>query len=299
MTAPESAGGYVSYPAPVEGSKVRARSESFKDYFSQATLFWKSLSPVEQDHLVAACRFELGKVVTKEVRARMLASFAHVDPALAQRVSEGIGVAVPQDNPRPGVLPPQERPSVERSAALSMANTITDSIKSRRVAVLAADGFDAATVQELKAGLQKQGAHVEVIAPVLGALAGADGAQQTEADKSLPTVASVMYDAVLVPGGSASVQALVQQGDALHFVAEAYKHGKAIGALGEGAELLRQAGLPAAVVSDPRADGAISDVEGVVTSRDRAPAKSYIDPFIAAIARHRHWMRPQQTQVPA
>ena len=297
MLALGNAGGYVSYPAPVEGRKVRDRGEDFKDYFSQATLFWKSLSPVEQDHLVAAASFELGKVAPKEVRTRMLGLFTHVAPELAQRVSANIGVAVPQDAPRPGNLPPTGRPTVERSPALSMENTIKDTIKSRRVAVLAANGVDAAAVQAVKAALQERGAHVDLVAPVLGALTGAGG--QMEADKSLPTVASVMYDAVFVPGGRDSVQALLQQGDALHFVAEAYKHGKAIGAAGEGVELLRQAGLPDAVVSDARTDGAVSNVKGVVTSEDAQSGNDFVDPFAAAIAQHRHWMRARQQQVSA
>ena len=95
MTAPQSAGGYVSYPAPVEGPKVRARTDAFRDYFSQATLFWKSLSAPEQDHLVAACRFELGRVGSTVIRQCMLGLFAHVDATLGQRVAAGIGVAVP------------------------------------------------------------------------------------------------------------------------------------------------------------------------------------------------------------
>jgi len=303
MLALGNAGGYVTFPAPVEGRKVRDRGEGFKDYFSQATLFWKSLSPAEQDHLVAGASFELGKVVAKEVRARMLGLFTHVDPDLAQRVSANIGVAVPQDAPRPGNLPPAGRPTVERSPALSMENTVKDTIESRRVAVLAANGADAAAVQAVKAALQERGAHVDLIAPVLGALTGSGSASgaggQLEADKSLPTVASVMYDAVFVPGGRDSVQALLQQGDALHFVAEAYKHGKAVGAAGEGVELLRQAGLPAAVVPDARTDGAVSSMQGVVTSRETQSWSAFVDPFAAAIAQHRHWMRAQQQQTPA
>ena len=77
----------------------------------------------------------------------MVALFAHVDSALALRVAEGIGVSVPTDNPRPGVLPPKGRPTVEKSAALSMENTPKNTIKGRQIAILAADGVDDATVQ--------------------------------------------------------------------------------------------------------------------------------------------------------
>ncbi len=293
MLAPESVGGYVSFPAHVEGPKTRARSESFNDYFSQATLFWNSLAPIEQDHLIAAARFELGKVLSKEVRTRMLGLLHHVDPKLAQRVSEGIGVPVPEDNPRPGVLPPTGRPTVERSEALSIVNSPKTSIRSRRIAVLAAPGVDGAAVTAVKTGLEQQGGHVEIIAPVLGSIKAKDGSA-LEADKSLPTVASIMYDAVLVPGGRASVDALLQEGDALYFVAEAYKHSKPIGAMVEGINLLRQAGLPTEVLSASGGDGNVANVQGVVTAQSEAASgREFVEPFVNAISQHRYWMRPR------
>ena len=51
---------------------------------------------------------------------------------------------------------------------------------------------------------------------------------------------SVMFDAVLVPGGAQRAEALSRNGDAVHFVLEAYKHCKAICTVGEGVELLRR-----------------------------------------------------------
>ena len=298
MTAPESAGGYVSYPAPVEGPKVRARTDAFRDYFSQATLFWKSLSAPEQDHLVAACRFELGKVGSTAIRQRMLGQFAHVDATLAQRVAAGIGVAVPaeKDNPRPGVAPAAVKPTVERSAALSMEHTAKDSIKSRKVAVLAADGVRTAAVLAVKEALTARGAVVEVIGPWLGTLTGADGGQLA-VDRGLLTVASVMYDAVFVPGGQAAVDALWGEGDARHFVAEAYKHGKAIGAQAEGVALLGAAGLPAS--AGPEAAPGVSAVQGVVRATAAATPQAFADAFAEAIAQHRHWNRAQEAAVSA
>ncbi len=103
--APESEHGYVHYTEKVDGRKTRARSESFKDYFSQATLFWRSMSPAEQQHIVDAALFELGKVETSEVRERMVGLFEFVDHDLAARVGEGLGVAVPTNQPRPGITP--------------------------------------------------------------------------------------------------------------------------------------------------------------------------------------------------
>lgn len=307
MLAPETAGGYVSFPAQVEGQKLRGRGDSFKDYFSQATLFWKSLSPTEQDHVVAAAHFELGKVNTKEVRERMVALFAHVDSTLAQRVAEGIGVSIPTDNPRPGVLPPSGRPTVEKSAALSMENTVKNTIKGRQVAVLAADGVDDATVQTVKNALMQQGAQVKVISRILGTIKGTSG-QQVPVDKSAITTDAIMFDAVFVPDGAESVAQLLKQGAARQFIAEAFKHGKAIGALGEGIQLLYNSNIPGLVM-----DGKTSSKTGASTSKTTATAVSsngvvtapkgsnlntFVEQFAAAIAQHRHWGRPQD-EVPA
>ena len=305
MTASELAGGYVSFPAMVEGPKVRARSDSFKDYFSQATLFWKSLSPTEQDHVVAAAHFELGKVNMKEIRERMVALYTHVDPTLAQRIAEGIGVSVPTDNPRPGTLPPSGRPTVEKSAALSMENTVKNTIKGRQVAILAADGVDDATVQTVKNALMQQGAQVKVVSRILGTLKGTSG-QEVPVDKSAITTDAIMFDAVFVPGGEASVAQLLKQGAARQFVAEAFKHGKAIGAVGEGIQLLYNSNIPGLVMEGKTASGTASSKthatavssNGVVTAPVGSNLNTFVEQFTTAIAQHRHWGRPQD-QVPA
>jgi catalase len=91
-----------------------------------------------------------------------------------------------------------------------------------------------------------------------------------------------VYDAVFIPGGPASVAILQADGNVIHFVNEAFKHGKAIAAAGDGADILRTAGID---------DGAA----GVVTGTGAALARS----FIAAIAQHRAWERTGLMAVPA
>ncbi|HTK88475.1 MAG TPA: DJ-1/PfpI family protein [Nitrospiraceae bacterium] len=144
----------------------------------------------------------------------------------------------------------------------------------RKVAILIADGVTAADVTRMAASLKKGGATAEIIAPHLGELKGTSG--DMKADKTLATVASVMYDAVYVPGGKENISMLLGDYEARHFVREAYNHGKAIAASGEGRELLSAAG--------------ISEAPGVVNEKkesDVGPA------FIEAISRHRHWNRPK------
>src|ERR1041385_3324519 len=84
--------GFTSYAERIDAQKVRARSASFFDHFSQATLFFNSQTETEQGHIIRALRFELGKVETLGIRQRMLGLLAEVDQGLANGVAEGLGM---------------------------------------------------------------------------------------------------------------------------------------------------------------------------------------------------------------
>ena len=284
MMTPENMGGFVSYAEKVEGQKVRKRSESFSDHFSQATLFLNSLSKPEKEHLIEAAHFELGKVESKEVRERMVGLFNHVDHELAKTIAKGIGVAVPTQ----AVIENHGK----SSPALSMENTAKSTIKTRKIAVLAVDGFDSAQIMEMKQALEKEGAKAEIISKFKGMIKSADG-KEMEVDKTFLTAASLMYDAVYVPGGKESVEMLKTQGDAIHFVNEAFKHCKAIAATGEGVDLLVASDIPGI-----KPKSGLEAELGVVTSGD-ASVKDAAEAFVKAIAQHRHWQRVQKSQVPA
>ncbi len=87
-----------------------------------------------------------------------------------------------------------------------------------------------------------------------------------------------------VPGGAASVQRLMKSGDALAFVAESFKHCKAIAASGDGVQLLRA--LPGVKLAGATEAGVVED-QAVVTSGTGALAQA----FITAIGQHRCWTR--------
>jgi catalase len=93
--------GFTSYAERIDAQKIRARSASFFDHFSQATLFFNSQTEPEQNHIVNALRFELGKVETPHIRERMLFLLAQVDKTLANRVAEGLGANVPAKLDKP------------------------------------------------------------------------------------------------------------------------------------------------------------------------------------------------------
>nr|MBA3241061.1 catalase [Acidobacteriota bacterium] len=305
------AGGFTSYAEKIDARKVRARSESFFDHFSQATLFYNSQSAPEQEHIVNALRFELGKVETPAIRERMVYVLTHVDKTLASRVAEGLGMKVPAriDTPLNMSIPADGDPKKFQpkrvgkeggnSPALSMANTVKDTIKTRKVAFLVADGFDGASLAAMKKALTGAGAQVKIVAPRLGFLKGSDGAE-IKIDFSFLTCASVLFDAVYIPGGEKSAAAIKAEADAIHFVNEAFKHCKAIAATGAGIEVLRASSIGAGPKAGQATSvgGRVVSAEGVVTGEDAQAGKAAAE-FIKAIAQHRHWSREAKPQVPA
>ncbi len=230
---------------------MRARSQSFFDHFSQATLFFNSQSDAEKNHLTNALRFELGKVQRVEIRQRMVGLLSQVDKVLAANVAEALGLSVPKKPEQPlnhsipadGVpakfQPKTRDQGLEISKALSMANTVKGNIRSRKVAVLVADGADGNQIESMRKTLSAAGAVVEIIAPKLGNIITASGAALA-VDKSLMTVSSVLYDAVYIPGTAKSVGVLSQKTEALEFISQAYKHCKAIAFESEADSLIQK-----------------------------------------------------------
>jgi catalase len=268
--------GFTSFPEPLHGTKARARSETFEDHFSQATMFLESLTSVEREHLVNACRFEVGKVESLGIRERVVNQiFARIDPALAAAVAEHVGVTLAKKR-----LP---TPDVRPSPALSMERTKKRSIATRKVAVLVAPGVSGQDVAAVRAALEAGGAIAHLVGPFLGPIATDTKGGTVDADKSLLIAPSVMFDAVYVPGGKSSVAALRASGEALAFVEEAYRHYKTIGATGEGA------GLVAAALS--HGDPAPKSEDGVVIGKAGADPRAFAKAFVAALAEDRHWAR--------
>ena len=286
--APSETDGYVHYTERTEGQKVRERSPSFSDHFSQATLFWNSLSAVEKEHLVAAAHFEMGKVEDQGVRERMVDRLNHVDHELAKLVAMGIGVAAPTQAVTKNHG--QSSPAVSQEFSALAVKTA----KGRKVAILAADGVDAEQVSVMKQELTKAGAHAQIVSKFMGTIKSADG-EALMVDKTFLTSASVMFDAIYVPGGAQSIDALKANGDAIHFIDEAFRHCKAIAATGEGVELLKGSNLQGITLSDH----SLQDDQGVITAKTPSNLSKVAKSFVAAIAQHRFWTRTSKQKVPA
>lgn len=298
-------GGFTSYAEKIDAKKVRERSRSFFDHFSQATLFYNSQSEAEKNHLVDALRFELGKVATVAVRQRMVGVLTQIDKDLAAQVAYGLGLQVPAKPEQPinHSIPADGDPKkfqpvavdqgIKRSEALSMANTVKNTIRSRKIAILAADGVDSASLSAVKQALEAEGAVTEVIAPRLGTVAAA-GKTAVPVDKSFLTTSSVFYDGVYVPGGAASATALENEPEAVHFLNEAYKHCKAIAAHATALSLLQATYFSKELPKDKAKDA--KAVPGLIINSD---AGKLSKEFIAAVAQHRFWEREKSRKVPA
>ena len=285
-----SEGGFSSFEERIDATKIRQRSESFFDHFSQPELFYNSMSAVEKRHIQNAFAFELGKVKIVPIRQRMVNILLEIDESLAKIVGEKLGL-IPEKLPQPitdsipadgnlehyhsfkNKLPISDAPS------LSMADKLAENIKSRRIAVLTADGVDDETFTVIKKELMDQGAMVTIIAPNHGFVTTKSG-DQYPIDDSLLTAASVVFDAVYVAGGDA-LKTLAADADALHFVAEAYKHCKPITTAVQGEDFLRKA-LPAVKLPST----------GIT-------ADGNLEKFIQNILKHRFWEREENPVVPA
>ncbi len=277
--------GYVHYPEQVSGQKLQVRSQTFSEHFGQAILFWNSMSEAEKYHIIKAFHFEVGKVTDKATRQKVVDMFNNVDNELARAIALGVGANSPQ---------PVERhmPKVVMSKALTQENPARGSVKTRKVAVLAMDGYNNSELNAVKAALTAQGARIEVISQYLSPIKSSHG-ESVLPDKNFVSASSVLYDAIYVPGGEKSIDGLTHQPYVTEFINEAYKHCKPIAASGEGVALLRQTSIETKMSGG---DEVVSDL-GVVTS-NAAPSSEFNEAFLAAIKMHRHWAREKSEKVP-
>lgn len=284
-------GGFTSYAERIDAKKIRARSASFFDHFSQAKLFFNSQSKTEKEHLISALTFELGKLKSDEIRNRMLGRLTFVDTGLAGQVAAGLGIPVPKPeqpinhsipadgNPK-NFQPVIADPPVEKSKALSMENTIMKS-ETRKVAILATDGVTDKTFNSVRSTLLNAGVTPAVVATHLGTIVSSKG-NIIKVDESLLTTSSVLFDAVYVAGGKESIDAFLKAPESLEFLNQAYKHFKPICINNEGIELYN-ASDACQKLNDKNDDAKLAEA-GILINKNS-------EEFINAVAKHRFWNR--------
>jgi catalase len=272
--------GFVSYPEPIEGSKVRGKPELFAEHYGQARLFWKSQTPVEQKHIVEAFRFELTRVQTPAVRERIVAGLVNVDANLAKAVATQLGMPVPPALPRVNDTPVPDYPPSPSLSLFARPGRI--GIRTRRIAIVVADGVEGAIVRQIYASLLKDGAQPRLVGQHLGEVK-AVGDKPLDVEVTFEATPSVMYDAVVLPPGEAANAALAKNGRVLEFLRDQYRHDKPFLVLGAGRQLVAAAGLPAALPNGEPDPGLIV--------ADPAGLNAALAAFKTAVTRHKIYVR--------
>ena len=224
-------GGFESYQERIDGKKIRARSDSFSDHFSQARLYYQSLAPHEQKHVVDAYTFELSKVQRLHIREREVQEIlSHIDLDLAQQVGKNLGIEVTASKQA------MRTSSVTKSAKLSFEAFVPSDIKARKIAVLVHDKVNQASIDAIQKWAKAEHAVAHILtptpAPVINHQHGkvaSNGMQKAEP--------SIAYDAVIVVDGDNDAE-VKQDGVTKHYILEAYKHLKPIVFLGTKKNLL-------------------------------------------------------------
>ncbi|KAF2017729.1 catalase-domain-containing protein [Aaosphaeria arxii CBS 175.79] len=300
--ATKEEGGYLDYPEKIAGIKARMRSKKFREHYNQAELFYNSLSSHEQSHVLNALGFELDHCDDPLVYTRLTERLSFIDLKLAQDVAEMVGGDIPQE---------QKRPKHNKKAkGLSQTEfpPFEPTIATRQIAIIIADGYDAVAYNAIKAALSAAGALPFTIAPRRNKIY-AEGKDKSTGkgvvpDHHLEGMRSTLFDSVIVPGGAKSVETLRKNGRAVHWIREAFGHLKAIGAVGDAVQFVRDAvDLPGMAFSES-AD--VVDSYGVVTASQVHPqsfketlqiakgAKEFMDAYAFAISQHKNYEREEK-----
>jgi catalase len=267
-----------------EQDKVRAKPEKFADHYTQATLFFDSQSPVEQDHIAAAFRFELSKVTVPAIRERMVSSLRNASELLAKKVADGLGID-PMPDAMPLALENAPAPEVTKSPALSLLARPGDgSLKGRKIALLVAPGVEGESIAAVQAALAEQGAVGRLVGTRIGPMPTLAGTV-LEADASLENEPGFLFDGLVLPDGAEAVAALAQDGHTAEFVKDQFRHCKTILVFGESRALLAQAGVPASM-DKSQAQGNTGLI--VANAQDASKAAAA---FVQALSMHRHFGR--------
>lgn len=262
-TSTRKEGGYVHYAEKVEGRIIQARSESFNDHFSQARLFWNSMTEPEKRHITDAFIFEVGKVKVVDVRQQVVDMFVNVDKGLAIAIADAVGVNRPTGD---NVDVSAASPALSQERTPKYPNTL-------KVGVLIGDGFNGREVKAVVKELLNHGVAVDIVGEHLGSLTGADGVK-VMVNETFTTTSPVLLDSIYVVGGNAANQAKFEK-DIEEFINETYRHFKPIGVASTGDAIFTKSD------AKPGPGIVLTSSTGSRFSRD----------FIQAITQQRFWNR--------
>lgn len=266
--------GFTSFAAKESGEKQRIRPESFADHYSQARLFWKSMTPPEQRHIIAAFGFELSKCDHEHVRERMVANLHNVDTELAEGVAKEIGMEHKIEASR-AASAPFDMPA---SPALSQYTKAPESLMGKKLGVLLTEGSPAKLVDALKAAAKKEGASVAIVGLSRGAIKLDDG-QELAPDHFIDGAPSVLFDAIVLAPGEGAMQELERKPAAVNWIRDAFAHLKTIGWIARTRPLFEKASVQQHLESD-----------AAIVALDDAS----VEAFIESAKGHRNWDRESE-----
>lgn len=271
--------GFTSFPEPVAEDKVRGKPEKFADHYSQATLFWISQSEIEKQHIINAFRFELTRIQVPAIRERVVSLLVNVDETLAQEVADGLGIDLPAAAPLASDI---SFPVLDASPALSETFYPGDgTIKTKRVAILAAHGVNGANVNALYDAILAQGGVPRILSTKLGKLETAEG-KTINVEATLETMPGVLFDGMVIAEGEQSVANLALNAHTCEFLQNQYRHCKPILVPNTARSLLQKAGIEE-VLSDGNPDPSL-----FIADDD---AYDNIEAFISALGKPRDHSR--------
>ena len=277
--------GFTSFPEPIEASKLRGSPEKFAEHYAQARLFYESQTAAEQRHIAAAFRFELSKVTVPAIRSRMVAGLVNASPQLAKAVADGLGMPLPDALPRATDI--VVTPEVTTSPALSLtARPGNGTIVTRKIALLVADGVDAAQVSAAQEMLARHGAVSRLVASRLGQVSASDGTL-LDVDLTMENTPSAAFDGMILPDGDHAVAALLLDPHTCDYVKDQYRHCKPLLVGAASADILTACGISITLASGDSDDGIIQEAAG-------SDIADSLSAFAAALAAHRFYEREPQ-----
>lgn len=253
-------GGYEHYQEKVEGKIVRARSKSFGDHFSQAKMFYDSMSQVEKQHIIDAMSFELAKVKNQDVKQQIIEMFGNVNVDMVTEVAKNIGAKPPST---------KEVKYDKVSPALSQQNTIKKS-DTLKVGIIVSDKFNSEEFMSVMDALRSAKTMPQIISETLENVSGTDGGEVTPVH-TLVSVDPVVFDSIYVLGGENISDAFKTQ--AKKYIKETFMHYKPVAVSNQVSELL---------------EDSMENQAGVTILGTN---KNNINKFIHDISLHRHWDR--------
>lgn len=216
--------GFHSYSEKIDATKIRARSESFSDHYSQARQFYLSQTEIEKQHLADALVFELSKVEKEEIRLRMVGHLRNIHSELTKTVATGLGIKK---------LPPAAKTAVPikkllNSAALSILSNGPKKLKGRKIGVLVSEKTNITLLNAIKRECEKEKITIEIIGPTISGVKASNGSI-IKVNQTIEGAPSVLYDMVVVLIAKSQLNGMSQRQSVKDFISDAYYHKKFIG----------------------------------------------------------------------